>query len=159
MAANSSSTTSKSGGKQSGPPAEQVVATFQKMRQEQRSLASKAAELEMESNEHSLVIDTLKDVDPSRKCFRLIGGVLVERTVREVLPALQTNKEQISKIIESLNSMMRDKGRELTEYRERYNIRLVGEGESEGDMQSQSSASPKDSEGGGPKSGAGVLVS
>lgn len=44
----------------------------------------------------SLVIDTLKDVDPSRKCFRLVGGVLVERTVKEVLPALQTNKEQVT---------------------------------------------------------------
>lgn len=44
---------------------------------------------------HSLVIDTLKEVDPSRKCFRLVGGVLVERTVKEVLPALENNKEQV----------------------------------------------------------------
>ncbi|KAM9836743.1 prefoldin subunit 2 isoform 1-T1 [Aulostomus maculatus] len=193
MAANSSSTGSKSsggaGGKQSGPSAEQLVATFQRMRQEQRSMASKAAELEMDINEHrlvaprqlvtsspaggagvpppcvlcvsiflsSLVIDTLKDVDPSRKCFRLVGGVLVERTVKEVLPALESNKEQISKIIESLNTQMQAKGRELTEYRERYNIRLVGEGEGEG--QGQSAASSGDSEGGGAKSAAGVLVS
>ncbi|XP_070710712.1 prefoldin subunit 2 [Pempheris klunzingeri] len=159
MAANSSSTGSKpsnsTGGKQSGPSAEQVVATFQKMRQEQRSMASKAAEFEMEINEHSLVIDTLREVDPSRKCYRLVGGVLVERTVKEVLPALETNKEQISKIIESINTQMQSKGRELTEYRERYNIRLVGEGEAEG----QSPASSRDSEGGGSKSGAGVLVS
>ncbi|XP_041821329.1 prefoldin subunit 2 isoform X2 [Chelmon rostratus] len=161
MAANSSSTGSKSsnsaGGKQSGPSAEQVVATFQRMRQEQRSMASKAADLEMDINEHSLVIDTLKNVDPSRKCFRLVGGVLVERTVKEVLPALETNKEQISKIIESINTQMQSKGRELTEYRERYNIRLVGEGE--GEAQGQSAASSTDSEGGGSKSGAGVLVS
>lgn len=34
----------------------QVVATFQRMRQEQRSMASKAAELEMEINEHRLVM-------------------------------------------------------------------------------------------------------
>ncbi|XP_029932870.1 prefoldin subunit 2 [Myripristis murdjan] len=162
MAANSTSTGSKSssgsaGGKQSGPSAEQVVATFQRMRQEQRSMASKAAELEMEINEHSLVIDTLKEVDPSRKCFRLVGGVLVERTVKEVLPALENNKEQISKIIESINTQMQTKGRELTEYRERYNIRLVGEGKSE--AQSQSAASSRESEGGGSKGGAGVLVS
>ncbi|XP_030285975.1 prefoldin subunit 2 [Sparus aurata] len=160
MAANSSSTGSKSsnsaGGKQSGPSAEQVVATFQRMRQEQRSMASKAAEFEMDINEHSLVIETLKDVDPSRKCFRLVGGVLVERTVKEVLPALESHKEQISKIIETINTQMQSKGRELTEYRERYNIRLVGEGES--DAQGQS-ASSRDSEGGGSKSGAGVLVS
>ena len=43
----------------------------------------------------SLVIETLKDVDPTRKCFRLVGGVLVERTVKEVLPALESNKEQV----------------------------------------------------------------
>ncbi|KAJ8007932.1 hypothetical protein DPEC_G00099320 [Dallia pectoralis] len=160
MAANSSSTVSKpsnsTGGKQSGPSAEQVVAAFQRMRSEQRSMASKAAELEMEINEHSLVIETLKDVDPTRKCFRLVGGVLVERTVKEVLPALESNKEQISKYVESINTQMQLKGRELTEYREKYNIRLVGEGE---DGQGKSSASSNGGEGGGSKGGAGVLVS
>lgn len=44
----------------------------------------------------SLVIDTLKEVDETRKCFRMVGGVLVERTVKEVLPALENNKEQVS---------------------------------------------------------------
>uniref|UniRef100_A0A1A8FK77 Prefoldin subunit 2 n=1 Tax=Nothobranchius korthausae TaxID=1143690 RepID=A0A1A8FK77_9TELE len=161
MAANSSSTGSKSsssaGGKQAGLSAEQVVATFQRMRQEQRSMASKAAELEMDINEHSLVIETLKEVDPSRKCFRLVGGVLVERTVKEVLPALENNKESISKLVETINTQMQAKGQELTEYRERYNIRLVGEGE--GEAQGQSAANSQDNEGGGSKSGAGVLVS
>ncbi|KAM9406452.1 prefoldin subunit 2-like [Salvelinus alpinus] len=160
MAANSSSTVSKpsnsTGGKQSGPSAEQVVAAFQRMRSEQRSMASKAAELEMEINEHSLVLETLKDVDPTRKCFRLVGGVLVERTVKEVLPALESNKEQISKIVESLNTQMQTKGRELTEYREKYNIRLVGEGE---EGQGKSAASSNGGEGSASKGGAGVLVS
>ncbi|XP_023696148.1 prefoldin subunit 2 [Paramormyrops kingsleyae] len=162
MAASNSSSTVASktsntgGGKQSAPSAEQVVATFQRMRQEQRSMASKAAELEMEINEHSLVIDTLKEVDPSRKCFRLVGGVLVERTVKEVLPALENNKEQISRLVESLNSQMQAKGRELTEYRERYNIRLVGEEEGQGKA---AAASNQENGGGGAKGGAGVLVS
>ncbi|KAM6949658.1 prefoldin subunit 2 [Aplochiton taeniatus] len=163
MAANSSSTGSKPSnstvGKQSGPTAEQVVATFQRMRQEQRGLASKAAELEMDINEHSLVIETLKEVDTSRKCFRLVGGVLVERTVKEVLPALEKNKEQISKIVESINTQMQTKGRELTEYRERYNIRLVGEGGNSDGEGKSGAPSNSESEGGGAKSGAGVLVS
>lgn len=64
---------------------------------------------------------------------------------------------QISKIVETLNTQMQTKGRELTEYRERYNIRLVGEGDSDGP--GKSAASSKDSEGGGSKGGAGVLVS
>ncbi|KAF6728185.1 Prefoldin subunit 2 [Oryzias melastigma] len=99
MAANCSTgskSSSSAAGKQSAQSAEQVVATFQRMRQEQRSMASKAAELEMDINEHSLVIETLKEVDPSRKCYRLVGGVLVERTVKEVLPALENNKEQVN---------------------------------------------------------------
>lgn len=45
-----------------------------------------------------LVLTTLEEVlekDPDRKCFRLIGGVLVERTVKDVVPALQTNRSGV----------------------------------------------------------------
>lgn len=65
--------------------------------------------------------------------------------------------DQISKIVETLNTQMQSKGRELTEYRERYNIRLVGEDEKQGKADASQA---KDSEaGGGSKAGAGVLVS
>ncbi len=43
-----------------------------------------------------LVIETLSEVSPDRKCFRMIGGVLVERTVKEVLPALEANRDKAS---------------------------------------------------------------
>jgi len=42
-----------------------------------------------------IVIDTLKNVEPKRKCYRMIGGVLCERTVEDIMPALVTNKEQV----------------------------------------------------------------
>lgn len=133
--------------------AEQVVAGFNRLRQEQRGLASKAAELEMELNEHILVLDTLKDVDPNRKCYRMVGGVLVERTVKEVLPALENNKEQINKIIETLSAQLQSKGRELNEYREKHNIRLMEE-----DDQKQPAKENGEGSGGKPSS-TGVLVS
>jgi prefoldin subunit 2 len=41
------------------------------------------------------VIDAISKLDHSRKCFRLIGGVLVERTIAEVLPAVQKNSEGV----------------------------------------------------------------
>ncbi|KAM6226096.1 LOW QUALITY PROTEIN: prefoldin subunit 2 [Porphyrio hochstetteri] len=130
--------------------AEQVVARFNRLRQEQRGLASKAAELELELNEHSLVIETLREVDPTRRCYRMVGGILVERTVKEVLPALESNKEQISKIIETLNQQLQAKA-ELNEFREKHNIRLVGEEDPK--------QPPKEGAEGAKGSSAGVLVS
>ena len=49
-----------------------------------------------------LVLDTLDPLPPDRKCFRMINGVLVERTVKDVKPALQTNSEGLKKVLEEL---------------------------------------------------------
>ena len=43
-----------------------------------------------------MVIETLDKVDKDRRCFRLVGGVLVERKVGEVEPALIGNKDKVS---------------------------------------------------------------
>jgi prefoldin subunit 2 len=36
--------------------------------------------------------------------LRMVGGVLVERTVKEVVPALVNNRDKMEKLIETLNS-------------------------------------------------------
>uniref|UniRef100_A0A4W3GUY0 Prefoldin subunit 2 n=1 Tax=Callorhinchus milii TaxID=7868 RepID=A0A4W3GUY0_CALMI len=98
--------------------------------------------------EDRLVIDTLKEVEPTRKCYRMVGGVLVERTVKEVLPALEINKEQLAKLIDSFATQMVSKGKELNEFRAKHDIRLVNE-----------EKMSRESEGAGKSGSAGVLVS
>ncbi|XP_071535767.1 prefoldin subunit 2 [Panulirus ornatus] len=106
---------------------EEIVQKFQQLRNEQRSLMAKITELEQDLNEHKIVIETLQDVSPDRKCFRMVGGVLVERTVMEVLPALLNNREQLTKVIDSLNSKLVSKGKEVNEFRAKHNIKIRGQ--------------------------------
>lgn len=78
----------------------------------------------MEASEHSLVINAIKPLDPSRKCYRMIGGVLVERTISEVLPAVQRNKEGIEEVIARLNEALAAKKKEISDFEAKYKIRI-----------------------------------
>ena len=65
------------------------------MRQELSAIASKIGELEMEKEEHQLVLDTLSPLEQNRTCFRLMGGVLVERTIEQVAPMVESNLQGV----------------------------------------------------------------
>ena len=56
----------------------------------------KISELEQDRNEHLLVEETLQPLDPQRRAYRLVGEVLVERTVAEVLPTVAANRDNVS---------------------------------------------------------------
>jgi len=79
---------------------------LQQMRDRCQEMVRQINELDMDNNEHRLVVEALTPLDPGRKCFRMVGSVIVERTVSEVLPAVQKNKDQISttmtKLMETL---------------------------------------------------------
>jgi len=75
---------------------ELILANYKKMSTDCQAIASKISELKNEADEHRLVIDLLKDLEPERKAFRLIGGVLVERTVGEFSPVVAENYTGVS---------------------------------------------------------------
>ncbi|KAL8171384.1 hypothetical protein V2J09_023188 [Rumex salicifolius] len=106
------------------PANEQAVASmYAQLRTDMNQIYSKITELEMEVSEHTLVMNAIEPLDPSRKCYRMIGGVLVERTVKEVLPAVQRNKEGLEEVIKRLNEALQQKKREITELEAKYKIR------------------------------------
>lgn len=78
---------------QQGPPPNIL---YREIMAECQQLMQKIAELEVDRNEHILVEETLKPLDGSRRAYRLVGDVLVERSVKEVLPSVTTNKENVS---------------------------------------------------------------
>ena len=109
MAANSASMKKQQGRPHKSYVGVQMLTLFQDLQSQYtnykntlQSLAQKAGELEQEIEEHKLVTETLQPLPKDRKCFRLINGVLVERTVEAVLPALETNSDGLKKVLEEL---------------------------------------------------------
>jgi len=102
---------------------QKIVSGFQTLRDEQTQLVQKTQDLEMDLKEHDLVLSTLSTItDKQRRCYRMIGGVLIEHTVGEVIPALQSNREQINNVIESFKQKTEEKAKELTAYKQKYDI-------------------------------------
>ena len=64
-----------------------------------------------------LVLETLEPLSDDRKCFRMINGVLVERTVKDVKPALQTNAEGLKKVLEDLVKQYKAKQDDLEKWK------------------------------------------
>ena len=82
---------------------EQVINHFKKMTAEKNQLQSKVIELQQDHREHSLVLETLTPLDGSRKAWRKVGGVLVERDVEHCRKAVAANLDAIAKLIEELS--------------------------------------------------------
>lgn len=64
-----------------------------------------------------MVVDTLEPMDVSRRAYRLVGGVLVERTVGEVLPTVKANQEGIKQLLQQLGMTRANKEKEAAEWK------------------------------------------
>jgi hypothetical protein len=64
-----------------------------------------------------LVLETLEPLPGDRKCFRMINGVLAERTVKDVIPALRTTAEGLKKVLDDLVKQYKSKQDELDRWK------------------------------------------
>ena len=53
-------------------------------------LVSKLMEIEDEKKENELVLESISKLEDTRKCWRLINGVLMEKTKLDVVPEMRT---------------------------------------------------------------------
>ncbi|KAJ3041338.1 hypothetical protein HDV00_009479 [Rhizophlyctis rosea] len=106
------------------PSDQEILNQINAMKQEMNAVASKVGELEMERDEHQLVIDTISPLSAERKCFRLVGGILVERTVGDVLPAVTANMDGIQNIIKQLTAQYKRKEEEVQAFQKKWNVQI-----------------------------------
>jgi Prefoldin subunit len=70
-----------------------------------------------------LVVKTLDGLDGERRCWRLVSGVLVERTVAEVLPAVTDTRDGIQRVVDDLKEKQKELAEELRVFRAKYGVR------------------------------------
>ena len=98
------------------------------MREQCTDLAAKVNALELDKTEHTLVLQALEPLPVERKCFRMIGNVVVERTVGEVLPAVQKNRDQITDTIQKMTDMLSTKQLEADEFQKKHKLNVQNGG-------------------------------
>lgn len=65
------------------------------------------------------MLETLQPLAADRKCFRMVNGVLVERTVADALPLVQINFEGLKKVLEELLKQYRARQEEMDQWKVR----------------------------------------
>ncbi|KAF2836533.1 prefoldin subunit 2 [Patellaria atrata CBS 101060] len=90
-----------------------------------QQIAQKIGDVEQEAEEHKLVLETLEPLPQDRKCFRMINGVLVERSVKDVVPALKTNSDGLKKVLDDLLKQYKTKQDEMEKWKKKNNVQVV----------------------------------
>uniref|UniRef100_A0A7S3T5R7 Prefoldin subunit 2 n=1 Tax=Strombidinopsis acuminata TaxID=141414 RepID=A0A7S3T5R7_9SPIT len=101
---------------------QQVQQAFQQLEKECTLYMNKIAELDQEVAEHSLVLKAFEKVEKTRRCFRMVGGVLVERTVEEVQPAIKSNQEKIRQAMLQLDGILKKKTEQRNAFSAKYGL-------------------------------------
>ncbi|CAI5956214.1 unnamed protein product [Closterium sp. NIES-64] len=91
----------------------EIIARWNELRAEIQRLYSRIAEHEQELAEHRLVSAAIEGMDPSRRCFRAVGGVLVERRIGEVVPAVARNAAALEAVVTRLAETLATKRQDL----------------------------------------------
>lgn len=77
---------------------------YKQLQQEAQVLVQKLMEIEDEKKENELVLESISKLEDGRKCWRLINGVLMEKTKLEVVPEMRV-------VINNLNAV----GKQITD--------------------------------------------
>ncbi|ANQ10680.1 Uncharacterized protein PCOAH_00049630 [Plasmodium coatneyi] len=94
----------------------EAKSTYEQIEKDRVQLVSKIEELYQDVVEHKLVLEALENVPSDRRCYRMVGEILVERTVGEIKPALVDHKNKVEQIIAECQKKLDEKNSELTQF-------------------------------------------
>lgn len=120
---------------------EAVVAKYRELRAQEQSLFTRIAEMETQEHEYRNVGNTIEGLEPARRCYQLINGVLVERTIADVLPVVKQNHDGIISVLKSMSEQLEKVTKERQEHQTKYGIRTVSQAEAQRMLAEQQASS------------------
>ena len=66
----------------------------------------KLMEIEDEKKENELVLESISKLEDSRKCWRLINGVLMEKTKLEVVPEMRVVINNLNAVVKQITDTL-----------------------------------------------------
>ena len=85
---------------------QKVAQRYQQLQREAQLLVAKLMEVEDEKKENELVLDSIQKLEDTRKCWRLLNGVLMEKTKAEVLPEMRSHINNLNAVTKQINETM-----------------------------------------------------
>jgi prefoldin subunit 2 len=74
-----------------------------------------------------MVLETLNAVKDktTRRCFRMVGTVLVSQTVEEVMPKLETNMSGLNTVLKTLTQDFQKTEEEMRKWQTKHKVQIV----------------------------------
>ena len=90
------------------------------MQQEVQALISRIMEVDDEKKENELVLESIMKLEDDRKCWRLINGVLFEKTKAQVVPEMTTMIKNLANVSKQLNDALLLKKQDMMKLEQQY---------------------------------------
>ena len=102
----------------------QLISELQSMRSQCTQLGERITMIEKEIEEHASAAIVLREYAETRPCKRMVGGVLIDSTVGEVLPAVENEGAMLTKAVEDMIGKLKERRHVMEEFKRTHNIRV-----------------------------------
>lgn len=109
--------------------AQQLQVQYNQYQELLSDLQTQTSSITSQITEHALVDKTLTEIAPEdragRKCFKMIGGVLVEKSVDDVIKILNEESKELAKTKEALEKEMVTSRKEMDTWMAKNKVKIV----------------------------------
>ncbi|BAM42069.1 uncharacterized protein TOT_040000956 [Theileria orientalis strain Shintoku] len=72
-----------------------LKATLKRLENERLTVLAQLDDISQDSTEHKLVLKNLAKLPNDRRCYRILGGIAIEKTVDEIKPDLNAHATRV----------------------------------------------------------------